>query len=57
MKEKRFSFFADTQKENKQSQPTFGTLAFARHTSQRFAKAKEPNFPDAPSIYFIGLLI
>jgi len=24
---------------------TFGTFGFARHTSQRFAKPKEPNLP------------
>jgi hypothetical protein len=24
---------------------TFGTFGFARHTNQRFAKPKEPNFP------------
>ena len=46
MKEKRFSFFADPQEKKAESQPTFGTLPFARHTSQRFAKVKEPNFPN-----------
>jgi len=45
MKEKRFSFFADPQERKAESQHTFGTLPFARHTSQRFAKVKEPNFP------------
>jgi len=45
MKEKRFSFFADPQKRKAESRPTFGTLPFARHTSQRFAKVKEPNLP------------
>jgi hypothetical protein len=43
MKEKRFSFFADPQQKETESRPTFGTLPFARHTSQRFAKVKEPN--------------
>jgi len=43
MKEKRFSFFADPQERKTESQPTFGTLSFAQHTSQRFAKVKEPN--------------
>jgi len=42
MKEERFSFFADSQEENKICQRTIGTLPFARHTSQRFAKVKEP---------------
>jgi hypothetical protein len=45
MKEKRFSFFADQQERKAESQPTFGTLSFARHLSQRFAKVKEPNCP------------
>jgi hypothetical protein len=44
MKEKRFSFFADPQERKEESRPTFGTLPFARHASQRFAKVKEPNF-------------
>ena len=44
MKEKRFSFFALPQERKAESRPTFGTLPFARHTSQRFAKGKEPNF-------------
>ncbi|MDA3904637.1 MAG: hypothetical protein PF484_01035 [Bacteroidales bacterium] len=43
MKDKRFSFFADPQKKENESHHTFGTLPFARHTSQRFAKVKEPN--------------
>lgn len=43
MKEKRFSFFADPQERKVESLHTFGTLPFARHTSQRFAKVKEPN--------------
>jgi hypothetical protein len=46
MKDKRFSFFADPQERKAESRPTFGTLPFARHTSQRFAKAKEPNLAD-----------
>ena len=45
MKEKRFSFFADPQERKAESLPTFGTLPFAQHTSQRFAKVKEPNLP------------
>ena len=45
--DKRFSFFADPQKGKNECRPTFGTLHFARHTSRRFAKCKEPNFPDA----------
>jgi hypothetical protein len=44
MKEKRFSFFAYPQERKAESRPTFGTLPFARHTSQLFAKVKEPNF-------------
>ena len=47
MKEKRFSFFADPQERNAESRPTFGTLPFARHTSKRFAKVKEPNLATA----------
>jgi hypothetical protein len=43
MKEKRFSFFANPQERKAESRPTFGTLPFARHTSHRFAKVKEPN--------------
>ena len=43
MKEKRFSFFADPQERKAKTRHTFGTLPFARHTSQRFAKVKEPN--------------
>ena len=45
MIEKRFCFFADPQERKEECQPTFGTLPFARHTSQRFAKVKEPNLP------------
>jgi len=44
MKEKRFSFFADPQERKAESLPTFGTLPFALHTSQRFAKVNGPNF-------------
>jgi hypothetical protein len=44
IKEKRFSFFADPQERKAESQHTFGTLPFARYTSQCFAKVKEPNF-------------
>ena len=43
MKEKRFSFFAHPQEKKAESLPTFGTLPFARHTSQRFAKDKGTN--------------
>jgi len=43
MTEKRFSFFADPHERKAESQRTIGTLPFARHTSQRFAKVKEPN--------------
>jgi hypothetical protein len=50
MKEKRFCFFADPQTKKAESRPTFGTLPFARHTSQRFAKVKEPNLSDTQSI-------
>ena len=45
LKDKRFSFFADPHRKEKKCQRTFGTLPFARHTSSRFAKAKEPNLP------------
>ena len=47
MKEKRFSFFADPQERKAESQPTFGTLLFAQHTCQSFAKVKEPNLANA----------
>jgi hypothetical protein len=50
MKDKRFSFFADPQEKKAESRPTFGTLPFARHTSQRFAKVKEPNFANTRKI-------
>ncbi len=43
MKEKRFSFFADPQERKVKSRPTIGTLPFAQHTSQHFAKVKEQN--------------
>jgi hypothetical protein len=39
-------FFADPHFLFFRNRPTFGTLPFARHTSQRFAKVKEPNFSD-----------
>jgi len=45
LKEKKFSFVADPQKRKAESRPTFGTLPFAQHTSQRCAKVKEPNLP------------
>jgi hypothetical protein len=48
MKDKRFSFFADPQERKAESRPTFGTLPFARHTSQPFAKVKEPNLANPP---------
>ncbi len=51
LKEKRFSFFADPQEKKAESPPTFGTLPFARHTSQRFAKVKEPNLSYAPNTF------
>ena len=49
IKEKRFSFFADQQERKAESRHTFGTLPFARHTSQsasRRTKVKEPNLAD-----------
>ena len=48
--DKRFSFFANPRKTEKESHRTFGTLPFARHTSQRLAKDKEPNFA-APEFF------
>jgi hypothetical protein len=51
MKEKRFSFFADPQERKAENRPTFGTLLFARHMSQRFAKVKEPNLADTQLNY------
>ncbi len=56
MKEKRFSFFADPQERKAESQPIFGTLPFARHTSQRFAKVKEPNLANPPKLITFGLV-
>ena len=38
-------FFADTHFLFFNSRHTHGTLPFARHTSQRFAKVKEPFLP------------
>jgi|WetSurMetagenome_2_1015567.scaffolds.fasta_scaffold266200_2 hypothetical protein len=52
VKEKRFSFFANTQERKAESQPTFGALPFARHTNQNFAKIKEPNLADAPVLEY-----
>lgn len=46
-------FFADPHFLFFKSQPTFGTLSFARHTSQCFTKAKEPNLPHIISNYFV----
>ena len=54
-KDKRFSFFADLQKKEKESHHTFGTLPFARYTSQRFAKVKEPNL--ANEHFFVRMII
>ncbi|MCB0273112.1 MAG: hypothetical protein KDD46_08860 [Bdellovibrionales bacterium] len=51
MKEKRFSFFADPHERKAESQRTIGTLPFARHTSQRFAKVKEPNLAHAQKTF------
>ena len=51
MTEKRFSFFADPQERKAESRPTFGTLPFAQHTSQRFAKVKESNLSFAPKTF------
>ncbi len=53
MTEKRFSFFVDPQERKAESRPTFGTLPFARHTSLRFAKAKEPNLAAHYNINFM----
>jgi hypothetical protein len=44
MEEKRFSFFADPQERKAESRLTFGTLPFARHTSQRLAKRKSVRY-------------
>jgi len=54
-KDKRFSFFADPQKKKAESRHTFGTLPFARHMSQRFAKVKEPNLPTHKILF--GIII
>jgi hypothetical protein len=43
MKENDLVFFTYLQEKKVESRPTFGTLPFARHTSQRFAIVKEPN--------------
>jgi len=56
MKEKRFSFFAHPHERKAESQPTFGTLPFARHTSQRFAKVKEPNLADTLKLITFALV-
>ena len=56
-KEKRFSFFADPRKTEKESHRTFGTLPFARHTSQRFAKVKEPNLADPHFFQYVIKMI
>lgn len=37
--------FDDPQKRKTENHRTFGTLPFARHTNQGFAKVKEPNPP------------
>jgi len=55
MKAKRFSFFADPQERKAESRPTFGTLPFARHTSQRSAKVKEPNLANSLTITTFAL--
>lgn len=47
LKGKRF----DPQERKAESRHTFGTLPFARHTSQRFAKVKEPNLSISKNIY------
>lgn len=52
LKDKRFSFFADPRKTEKECHHTFGTLPFARHTNLRFAKVKEPNLAD-PHLLFM----
>ena len=46
MKEKRFSFFAYTQERKAESQPTFGTLPFARHTKPTLRKTKRTALPE-----------
>ena len=57
MKEKRFSFFAVPQERKAESRLIFGTLPFARHTSQRFAKVKEPNLADTVKDFVFQKLI
>ena len=44
-------FFADTHFLFFKSRHTNGTLPFARHTSQRFAKVKEPNLAHAQKTF------
>ncbi len=56
MKEKRFSFFADPQERKAESRPAFGTLPFAHHTSQRFAKVKEPNLANPQKLLTFALV-
>jgi len=51
MKEKRLSFFTDPQEGKVESRHSFGTLPFARHSTQRFAKVKEPNLADTQFNY------
>lgn len=43
IKEKNNLVFLPPHNKKAESQPTFGTLPFARHASQCFAKVKEPN--------------
>lgn len=56
IKRKRFSFFADPQERKAESRPSFGTLPFARHTSQRFAKVKEPNLANPLKLITFALV-
>ncbi|MDD2345150.1 MAG: hypothetical protein PHY85_03300, partial [Bacteroidales bacterium] len=56
MKDKRFSFFAVPQERKAESRPTFGTFPFARHTSQRFAKVKEPNLANPQKLITFALV-
>jgi hypothetical protein len=51
MKEKDLVFFADPQEIKAESHHTFGTLPFSQHTSQGFAKVKEPNLADTQMFY------
>jgi len=53
MKEKRFNFFANPQERKAKSRPTCGTLPFAQHKSQSFAKVKEPNLADTQIILYV----